>query len=139
MKRRVIPEVISAIFIFLFVYTAFSKVFTFHLFTQTLKETPLIGGMAVYIAISLPIIELLVSLLLIIPRTRRLGLYSAFALMLGFTIYIGYMIAFTPHRPCTCGGVIEKMTWTQHLLFNVVFTLLALTAILLTPYKQIIS
>lgn len=137
MKRIAIPEIISAVFIFLFVYTALSKIFTFHLFTQTLKETPLIGGIAPFIAIALPIIELMVSLLLLIPRTRRLGFYSTFALMLVFTLYIGYMIVFTPQLPCTCGGVIEKMTWTQHLIFNVVFTLLALTAILLTPYKQI--
>jgi len=139
MKRRAIPEMISAVFIFLFVYTALSKIFTFHLFTQTLKETPIIGGIADYIAIAIPAIELMVSLLLFIPRTRRLGLYCTLSLMLVFTLYIGYMIIFTPQLPCTCGGIIEKMTWTQHLLFNVVFTLLAFTATLLTPYKQIIS
>lgn len=139
MKRSTIPEIISAVFIFLFVYTALSKIFTFHLFAQTLKETPIIGGIADYIAIAIPTIELMISLLLFLPCTRRSGLYSTFVLMSIFTLYIGYMLIFTPQLPCTCGGVIEKMTWTQHLLFNVVFTLLALTAILLTPYKQIIS
>jgi putative oxidoreductase len=134
-KRYAITEVISAIFIFLFVYTALSKIFTFNLFAQTLKETPLIGGIAIYIAILLPAVELILSLLLLIPRTRRFGLYSTFALMLVFTLYLGYMILFTPHRPCTCGGVLEKMTWTQHLIFNIFFTILSLIAILMKPHK----
>ena len=134
-KRSTITETISAIFIFLFVYTALSKIFTFHLFAQTLKETPLIGGIAIYIAILLPAVELILSLLLLIPRTRRFGLYSTFALMLVFTLYLGYMILFTPQRPCTCGGVLEKMTWTQHLIFNIFFTILSLIAILMKPHK----
>lgn len=132
-NRRVLPEIISAIFIFLFVYTALSKLFMYKIFTQTLQETPLIGSMAAYLAITLPIVELIISLLLFIPRTRKWGLYCTFSLMLIFTLYIGYMIAFTPNRPCTCGGVLEKLTWTQHLLFNIIFTLLALAGILLAP------
>lgn len=133
--RNMMRDSISAIFIFLFVYTALSKIYTYTLFEQTLEGTPLIGPVSTYIAVLLPIIELLVSLLLFIPRTRKWGLYSTFTLMLVFTLYVGYMIIFTPHRPCTCGGVIEKMTWAQHLVFNIVFTLLALAGILLVVNK----
>jgi hypothetical protein len=133
--RKVMIDIISAMFIFLFIYTALSKFYTHKLFTQTLEETPLIGGIAIYIAISVPLIELLASLLLLIPRTRKLGLYSTLGLMLIFTLYVGYMILFTPGRPCTCGGVIEKMTWIQHLLFNIAFTLLALGGVLMSNYK----
>lgn len=130
MKHRILMrDIISAIFIFLFVYTALNKLYTYKLFEQTLEGTPLIGALSTYIAILLPIIELMVSLLLFIPRTRKWGLYSSFSLMVVFTLYIGYMIVFTPHRPCTCGGVIEKMTWTQHFVFNIAFTLLALAGV----------
>jgi hypothetical protein len=134
-KRIMMRDIISAIFIFLFVYTALSKLYTYKLFTETLEGTPLIGPISTFIAISLIIIELAIPLLLFIPRTRKWGLYSTFILMVVFTLYIGYMIIFTPHRPCTCGGVIEKMTWTQHLLFNIVFTLLALAGVLLVFNK----
>jgi hypothetical protein len=27
--------------------------------------------------------------------------------------------------PCSCGGVIQQMTWQQHILFNVVFIILS--------------
>lgn len=138
-NKRVLLETISAIFILLFVYTALSKLFTFKIFTMTLEETPLIGGMAAFIAIALPVSEILVSLLLLIPRTRKWGLYSTFSMMLTFTLYIGYMIIFTPNRPCTCGGVMEKMTWNQHLIFNIVFTILALIGILINNGKLNLS
>jgi len=134
-KRNMMLNIISAIFIFLFVYTALSKLYTLKPFTEILEGTPLIGGIAGYIAILLPVTELAVSLLLLFPRTRHWGLYSTLTLMLVFTLYIGYMIAFTPNRPCTCGGVIEKMTWAQHFLFNVVFTLLALVGVILVFNK----
>lgn len=133
--RNMMRDSISAIFIFLFVYTAVSKMYAYTLFEQTLEGTPLIGATSTYIAVLLPITELFVSLLLFIPRTRKWGLYSTFALMTVFTLYIGYMIIFTTHRPCTCGGVIEKMTWAQHLAFNIVFTLLALAGVLLVVNK----
>jgi len=45
------------------------------------------------------------------------------------------MITYTPNLPCSCGGVLQQMTWNQHLIFNVVFTLLALFAIWLTRKK----
>ncbi|MRG49003.1 hypothetical protein GFS24_28095 [Chitinophaga sp. SYP-B3965] len=134
-KRNMMINIISAIFIFLFVYTALSKLYTHKLFAQSLEETPIIGHIGIYIAILLPLIELGISLLLLIPRTRKWGLYSTLTLMIVFTLYIGYMIVFTPNRPCTCGGVIEKMTWTQHLVFNIVFTLLALAGVILVFSK----
>lgn len=33
--------------------------------------------------------------------------------------------------PCSCGGILEKMNWNQHLLFNICFCVLAVPAILL--------
>ena len=69
--------------------------------------------------------ELLVAAGLFIPVTRKAALLGALILMGLFTIYIGYMILFTPHLPCSCGGVLKQMSWRQHFVFNIVFTLLA--------------
>jgi hypothetical protein len=48
-----------------------------------------------------------------------------------FTVYVGYNAFFLTHkeRPCTCGGIIEKMSWNQHVVFNMAFTVLALFAL----------
>jgi hypothetical protein len=81
-----------------------------------------------------PALELLVACLLVVPGTRKWGLYGSFALMAGFTLYVGYLLAFADDLPCSCGGVIQQMTWGQHLLFNIFFTVIAWTGIRL--YKK---
>jgi hypothetical protein len=125
-------EVISALFILLFAYTAFSKWLDSQNFIAVLAQSPLIGRTLAGIAAwSVIISELIICALLFIPRTRLIGLYGSFLVIAVFTLYIGYMIAFTPKLPCHCGGVISQMTWPQHLAFNIVFTMLALTGIIL--------
>ena len=120
-----IIEFIAAIFILLFTYTAFSKLLGFTAFKNTLAKSPLIGNYAAMLAVAVPLIELIIAVLLIIPQKRKLGLYASFTLMLLFTIYLGYMILFTSGLPCSCGGVLQQMTWPQHLWFNTGFTIVA--------------
>jgi len=129
MKRNHVTEIIAALFILLFVYTATSKLLEFYSFRTVLSRSPLIGKNAFLLAWVLPLAELVIALLLFFPRSRRLGLWASLGLMVLFTAYLGYMITFASHLPCSCGGVIRHMTWTQHLVFNFFFTLLALTAI----------
>ncbi len=131
MKRNLIIEIISSLLILLFVYTAISKLLDFTHFKTVLHGSPLIGGKAAIVALALPITELLVALLLFMPRTRLWGFRGSLALMTVFTIYLAYMIAFTPHLPCSCGGVLKQMTWTQHLVFNIFFLLVSLTGLVM--------
>lgn len=124
-------QLICALFIFLFCYTALSKLEDFDRFRFVLSKSPFIGSYSNIIAAVLPTLELVVAVLLFIPRTKRWGLYSFLFLMTVFTIYIGYMILFTPHLPCSCGGVVKDMTWKQHLVFNLFFIVLALFGIVI--------
>jgi hypothetical protein len=118
-------QIISSLFIFLFVYTAVSKYLEFENFKRVLSQSPIIGHWSQTVAVILPLLELILSLLLFIPKTRIIGIDGSFSLMSLFTIYIGYMIAFTPHLPCSCGGVLKQMNWGQHLGFNLFFAVLA--------------
>lgn len=131
MKRGTIIEIIAALFILLFVYTASSKLLEMHKFQYTIAKSPLIGDFANLISWAVPITEISIAIILLIPKTRLVGLYASTALMAIFTLYIGYMIAFTPKLPCSCGGVIKYMSWNQHLLFNIFFTLLGVWGIML--------
>jgi hypothetical protein len=131
MKQDRIIEIICSLLILLFVYTAFSKLLDFRSFTLVLQKSPFIGDKAAVVAYALPIVEVIVSALLFIPRSRLWGLYSSTVLMAMFTLYIAYMISFSPNLPCSCGGVLRQMTWNQHLFFNIIFFLLSLTGVLL--------
>ena len=131
MKKSLITDVISGLLIFLFVYTAVSKLTEIDTFRAAIKQAPFISDRSVFFSWAVPVTELLVSMLLFLPATRTIGLFGAFILMLTFTVYIGYMVGFSPHLPCSCGGVLKQMSWTQHLFFNIAFTILALVGILL--------
>ena len=129
MKRSLITELVIGSLILLYIYTASSKLLDFGSFRHVLSRSPLIGNIAPVVAWILPTAEILISLLLILPQTRRIGLWCSFVLMLAFTGYVGYMLAFTPHLPCSCGGVLKQMTWKQHLVFNITYSIIALLGI----------
>lgn len=120
-------QLIAAIFIFLFTYTASAKLFSFASFRSTLGRLPLIGHFSSALAVGLPLLELTVSALLFFPKSRLLGLYASLILMAIFTIYIGYSLLSGSNLPCSCGGVIQNLSWREHLLLN--FTLTSLAAV----------
>lgn len=136
-KSNLLLQLICSMFIFLFVYTALSKFIGFTAFKSVLSHSPLIKDKNEILAWGLPISELVASSLLFFPKTKLAGLYLSFALMIVFTIYIAYMVIFTPDLPCSCGGVLKQMTWRQHLVFNLFFTALASIGIWLARKKGI--
>jgi hypothetical protein len=84
----------------------------------------------------IPVVELLVVVLLTVPKWCLAGLYAAFSLMTMFTAYIVAILRFSDYVPCSCGGVLQNMTWTHHLVFNIAFVLLALAGIILHEPEQ---
>lgn len=136
-RRNLIVEIIAALHIVLFVYTGINKLLVLDDLKLVLKDYPLIGGFSNMIAWSIPIAELLVASLLLIPQTKLRGLISSVALMTFFTLYLGYiMIFFSTKLPCTCGGMLQVLTWPQHLIFNLLFIMLALAGIKLNLYRK---
>lgn len=129
MKRNILLDIVCGLFIFLFVYTAVSKFRDLHSFRQVLSTSPLLQQVAPVIAWVLPVTELSIAALLFFPSSRKMGLYASLALMLVFTVYIAYMLLFTPQLPCSCGGVIKQLSWRQHFVFNTAWILLSLIGI----------
>ncbi|MBK5214555.1 MAG: hypothetical protein JJE55_12945 [Flavobacteriaceae bacterium] len=119
----------SYLFILLFLYAATSKLLDFETFTVQLAQSPLLSAYAGIIAWLVPGIEITIAILLMVPKFRTLALYAAFTLMVMFTAYIYIILNFSDFIPCSCGGVLEKLSWKQHLIFNVVFIVLAGVAI----------
>lgn len=128
-------RLIAAFFIFLFTYTALSKFFDFTSFKNVLHQSPLIGETSRIVVWALPLIEVTISALLFFKRTRLVGLHISLALMIVFTVYLGYMILFTPKLPCSCGGVFRQLTWQQHVWFNLFATALAAFSIWLSRHR----
>lgn len=130
--KKMIVEIICMLFIFLFVYAAVSKLTDFEDFQLQLGQSPLLSAFADWFAILVPAVEILVCVLLLIPKFRLIGLYLSYGLMAMFTLYIYIILHYTSFIPCSCGGVLEKLNWKEHLIFNIVFILLAVIAIFIS-------
>ncbi len=134
--REIIYELICFLLILLFVYAALNKLLDFENFQVQLGQSPMLSAFAGWVSYSVPVSEILISLLLCFKKYRRLGLFASLCLMVMFTAYILIILNFSPFVPCSCGGIIEKLTWDQHLVFNIVFVLLAVAGIVLGPKEE---
>ena len=84
----------------------------------------------------IPPLEIMISLLLVFEVTRLVAFYTSLVLMSLFTIYtIFILLHFFKYVPCSCGGVIRKLSWGEHLGFNLFFVALSLTGIILQRNK----
>lgn len=140
--HKILPFIKQAViyfFIILFVYAAVSKITDFENFQVQVAQSPLLSAFATFIAYATVIGELIIALLLCIPKTKRLGLFLFLGMMTAFTVYIYLILNYSPFVPCSCGGILEKMGWTEHLWFNIITSIVA-AAILLhkNTTKQII-
>lgn len=126
--KNAIVDIICLLYILLFVYSSVSKLLEFQNFQAQLGQSPLLSAYTGFISYLVLIIEIVIALFLAIPKTRFVGLLSSFALMLMFTAYIIVILNYSSFIPCSCGGILEKLGWKEHLIFNITFTILALIA-----------
>ncbi|MBS7320567.1 MAG: hypothetical protein KIG55_03115 [Myroides sp.] len=105
-------------FIILFVYAAVSKLTDFENFQVQVAQSPLLSAFATPIAYGVVLGELIIALMLCFTKSRLLGLYLFLGFMTAFTVYIFLILNYSPFVPCSCGGVLEKMGWWEHLWFN---------------------
>ncbi|HWI93523.1 MAG TPA: MauE/DoxX family redox-associated membrane protein [Flavisolibacter sp.] len=123
--KTVFIELATATLIFLFVYTASSKFLHLPAFKSFFTKQYLFKPHAATLAIAIPLIEMAVAALLFFPASRQAGIFSAAVLMTIFTLYIAVMLAFASALPCSCGGVIQTLSWKWHLALNVSITVVS--------------
>lgn len=128
---------VIAFLIVLFVYTAVHKILDFEKFSYEIGRSPFVDRMGNFVAVSIPAVEILITVLLVVNRTRLFGLYLSFFLMTLFTGYIWLMLTYAPDLPCSCGGIISSMSWRQHLWFNAGVSLLTVVALVLWSVKPV--
>jgi len=130
-KKNIIVEIICALFVILFIYTGLNKLLDYDTFTFQLGRSPYLQNFSRPVALLLPPLELLVAIALIIKRTRLAGFYASFFLMSLFSGYVAIMLSLSFYLPCSCGGILQALSWREHLVFNSLFTLMAVGGALL--------
>jgi putative oxidoreductase len=132
MIRKIPVEPIVALLVALFVYTALSKLIDFPKFSGEMHNQPLPRWFTNILVFVIPGSELILVVMLITKSVRLYGLLFSFALLLVFTIYTGMILVRSfDYIPCSCAGIFSSMSWSTHLIVNVVFTTLALLGFLI--------
>ncbi|RAJ29196.1 methylamine utilization protein MauE [Pedobacter cryoconitis] len=127
--KESIAFIITLICIFLFLTAGYSKFTDHERFEFGLANIALIGSSARTISWIVPIIEIAISLLLIVPKTNIKGLYAFTGTMIVFTIYILSMFLWAKELPCQCNLIIKNLSWAGHIWFNLIIIGLSVLAI----------
>ncbi|WP_108213063.1 MauE/DoxX family redox-associated membrane protein [Pontibacter mucosus] len=116
----------------LWVYAAVSKWQEPEVFAAQLLLQPLPEWLTVHLVWALPGIELVAATCLVVRRYLLAGLWLSLGLLLLFTGYVGLAVfGFWEALPCACGGVLSELSWREHLVFNLLFTVLAVYGLFL--------
>jgi len=135
-KRQVTLEAIAALLILLFLYAGVSKFLEFDRFIGEMNNQPFPNAWTPFLVWTIPLLEINIAIALMFERTRLPGLIASFILMTLFTLYTGsVLLHFFAYVPCSCGGVIRKLSWPQHMVFNLFFVALSILGIVLQRRK----
>lgn len=137
MKISQISKATTSLMILLWVFAAAAKLLDYETSRSQMLRQVFPVWISHILVWAVPVVELATAGLLLISQTRRAGLYASLFLLSAFTFYIASILTgLFGAIPCSCGGVLEELTWSQHLLLNLLFLALTLVAIVYSPEDQ---
>jgi len=123
---------ITGLMIMLWAYASFSKLFSLDQFKHAMLTQVFPKWISRLLVYLVPIAEITMIVLLLIPETRLLGMYASLFTMIAFTLYIGGAVFKLYERtPCACGGLFGKLGWHKHFKVNIVLSIIALLGVVL--------
>jgi uncharacterized membrane protein YphA (DoxX/SURF4 family) len=108
-----------AVLIILWAYTGFDKILRFKESRNAFHNQTFPPELAELLSYSVPGVELLLVLLLLIPVARWWGYLGSALLLTVFITYVGLIwVGAFPRVPCNCAGIIDSMGWAVHFWMN---------------------
>lgn len=129
--QEITLEAIAILLIALFGLTAFDKALRFERFYRELGKSPFLMDYALMVAIGTPLVETIVAIMLSVDKWRLKALHVSVFLMSLFTAYIYMLVNYSYFKSCLCSAAIESLSWKEHLIFNIVFLVLAIIGVIL--------
>ena len=124
-KRNLYVEIIASLLIIFFAHTATTSYIQIESLKNLLAFYTLNRSEVAWTMIST---ELIIAILLLFPRTRKIGLF--FTLLFGLTALI--ITIQTPHYPHDFGGIVNSITRKQKYAFYAALTLISIIGIILS-------
>lgn len=128
--------VISYTLALLFAYSGFSKLINYYDFNYQLNRLPILDHYSTLLVWLIPVLEIMVSSLLFMPKRRLEGFYASFCIFFIFTFYLCSVLNFGSNLPCTCDNTWLTMSWPFQLLINLIGILFTLAGLLLQTRKM---
>ncbi|MGN6212049.1 MauE/DoxX family redox-associated membrane protein [Parafilimonas sp.] len=130
MKLNVLKQLITYLLTLLFTYTSMLKIIDYQDFViKLLKSSILPTEFVGFISYFIPTIEILTVILLLFKTIW--GLYASFILMCAFTFYLVLLNSYSNYSGCSCGGILNNLSFKSHLVFNIFFIVLSVLGIFL--------
>jgi len=120
---NMIYKIIRAAMVLFWVYVGMEKLWQLGAFKIALEQQPVISSLAPILFWLLPLMEIGIGVLLGMPsvRLRAWGWKVSTILILVFSIYIGLgVLNVYDRKPCMCTSFLSNISWTTHLIFNLV-------------------
>jgi putative oxidoreductase len=136
MKNTLLVTLVSLL-VALFVYTGSIKLISFDRFRIELSGQVLPAWTKPVLLYTLPVFELVLAGGLLFKSTRLAALWTSFGLIILFTIYTILVLSDALSKtPCPCGGLIGRLSWKGHLVFNLVYLAVNAGAIILCMHAN---
>lgn len=130
LNKRTALNVISGLLAAMFFYASFSKLTNYEKAESDMRNQVFTQPVAEVLTWLIPGIEILIVLLLLFPQTRKTALWASLGLLTVFTAYIALIMTGIFGRiPCSCGGILQRMSYGIHLLFNLFLICISLLGI----------
>lgn len=131
-----IITIINVLLIFLWTYAAMSKLLSYEQSRMQMMNQVFPAIINKILLWAVPVSELLIAGLLLSKKWFIPGLLFSCLLLFLFSVYILLIMSNAFGRiPCSCGGIISRLSWGQHLVFNAAFLVLALAGFLMSIKK----
>lgn len=117
--------------ILLFLYAAVDKLNNFQVFKIQLGKSPLLTRLSDLVAWSVPSAELVICWLIFNDKTRLVGLYGFFFMMILFTCYLFVLINYSYFIPCNCASILQGLSHQAHMIFNLLYACIAVYGMML--------
>ena len=124
--------ILISMLVVLWCYASVNKLIEFSHFRHEMINQVIPRPLSEVLVYLIPVSELTAAIFLCKESLRWPGLCLSLFLMTVFTAYIALVyFNFFNRVPCSCGGILKSMGWGTHLIFNLSFLLITLSAIYL--------
>ena len=122
MNKNSFINVSKILLIIMFAYAGIFKIADTQLFASQMSESPLIPKFIIpFLSVGLPVFELILAFSLTFEKYNSISLMLSFVTMLFFSLYLIMLVSLYEKVPCACGGILGKLGYTEHIIFNLFF------------------